>query len=79
MITNLVSEIIFEQIETPLVKQSSLNGDEEEIQSSGASVDNKRISDLVRSNMERRKTGNLQELAWDSLGLNVKKESLTEE
>ena len=55
MITNLDSEIIFEQIETPLVKQSSLNGDEEEIQSSGASVDNKRISDLVRSNMEKRK------------------------
>jgi len=29
--------------------------------------------------MERRKTGHLSELKWDSLGLNVKKESLTEE
>ena len=80
IITGRDSEILFEKDQTPLVKQSSLNGDEEEIQSSGAnSVDNKRISDLVRSNMERRKTGHLSEFKWDSLGLNVKKESLTEE
>lgn len=68
-----------QQQQVTKLRQSSLNEEEDSIISS-ASVENKRISELVRSNMEKKAKGaGLQEMGWDPLGLNVKKESLTEE
>lgn len=71
-------EIVFEE-QQPMIRKSSLNDDDSEIHET-QSIENKRISELIKSNLEKKQNkDNLQEMGWDPLGLNVKKESLTEE